>query len=254
VEKVEIDREHVEQLKTSKLKFGAIAPIILDANGNIVDGFHRREADPRWPAVVYEEIKTPEDRVLYAIASNWHRKEKTKKWKSRMLAWLAKQGYKPKEIAHKTGLKLRTVYKYLPKEFKEEEPEELARARRARARIKHEHVKKPEVRVFEGWREVMERARGSVSEMEMRIMKRLSDAGVRYTTQEFFGIPADFYIPDKRLVIFLDGPPHVGREERDRIRNEFIRTLGQNVLAIPYEKKTKEEEEWIWSQIQEAIK
>jgi len=120
MEETEIDQELVEELKQSKTKFGALAPIILDKQGNIVEGHHRAAADPAWPKVTYEEIETEEDRILYAIAFNWHRREKSSSWKTKMLSQLATKGYNAKEISEKTGLSEQTIYRYLPDEYKDQ--------------------------------------------------------------------------------------------------------------------------------------
>jgi len=126
MEEFEIDQELVEELKESKKKFGALSPVILDAFGNIVEGHHRKRADARWPQIVYKEIRTEEDRILYAIAFNWHRREKSEAWKKKQLSWLAKQGYTIDQIVEKTGLNRRTVYRYLPSELKGPEPSQFA--------------------------------------------------------------------------------------------------------------------------------
>jgi hypothetical protein len=128
----EIDQELVEELKQSKQRFGALSPIILDAKGNIVEGHHRNKADSDWPKVTYKEIKTEEDQILYAIAFNWHRREKAESWKTRMLGKLASLGYTVDQIAERTSLNKRTVYRYLPSDLKGPEPKELEEARLSR--------------------------------------------------------------------------------------------------------------------------
>ena len=132
MEEREIDPELVEELRQSKRKLGALSPIILDAKGNIVEGHHRQEADPDWPKVTYKEIRTEEDQVLFAIAFNWHRREKSDSWKMKMLAKLAGLGHTVDQIAEMTGLNKRTVYRYLPGDLKGSEPKELAEARLSR--------------------------------------------------------------------------------------------------------------------------
>mgnify|MGYP001588546461 FL=1 len=140
----EIDSEFVEELRLSKQKFGALAPIILDKDGNIVEGHHRNVADPTWPKITFDNIKTEEDKVLFAIAFNWHRREKTDSWKTNMLSWLASHGYSIDQIVEKTGLSKRTIYRYLPAELKGPEPDELARAKLAREKMP-ETPKEPQI-------------------------------------------------------------------------------------------------------------
>lgn len=125
-EESEIDSELVEELKESKRKFGPLSPVVLDVHGNVVEGHHRKRADSKWPQITYSQIQSEEDRVLYAIAFNWHRREKTETWKRKQLAWLAKQGYSIDQIVERTGLNKRTVYRYLPSELKGSEPPQFA--------------------------------------------------------------------------------------------------------------------------------
>jgi len=134
----EIDQELVEDLRKSKEKLGALAPVVLDKHGNIVEGHHRLKADPNWPKITFDQIETEEDRILYTIAFNWHRREKSEKWKAVMLSKLAKLGYDVKKIIEKTGLSERTVYRYLPSTFKQSEPEQLASAKLALNRVSEE--------------------------------------------------------------------------------------------------------------------
>lgn len=259
MEKVEIDPEHVEQLKTSKLKFGAIAPIIVDAHGNIVDGFHRREADSRWPTVTYEEIKTEEDRVLYAIASNWHRKEKSSKWKSRMITWLAKQGCTPQEISQKTRLKLRTVYKYLPEEFKEKEKVEAGRlggevvaARRAAKVEVHEYKPKetPEYR--------RARMHPAVSKMEQAVTLKLHQKGLHPEVQQEFILlttKPDWYFAKQGKAFYLD---HEKTHKDRQTRDEYLRGLlkkRHNIepIGITYRDTSQKTEDEILNKIMSAL-
>jgi len=280
MEEVEIDQEHVEQLKTSKLKFGAIAPIILDKNGNIVDGFHRFEADPRWSKVTYDEIKTEEDRMLYAIASNWHRKEKSKKWKTWMLAWLAKQGHNPEEIAKRARLKLRTVYKYLPDEFKERPgiggPKPKPVARRATQEKPEPEVEAkiieapsfelPEVKIrdFERWEDREARMHPRVSKMDEAVYHKLQREGWDVESQVEFCVLSttpDLKVnatPDGRkvnAVVYLDGKEaHKGREEQDvELRTLLAKRHRVRVVPIPYKRYSESAVEEVTAQIKEAL-
>ncbi len=49
-------------------------PVLLDAHGNVVDGYHRLRADPGWRTETLEHIKTPVQLVLARIIANTHRR------------------------------------------------------------------------------------------------------------------------------------------------------------------------------------
>jgi hypothetical protein len=127
----QIDQEVVEQLRASKEIIGPIEKIVLDVNGHVVDGHHREVADPNWPKEVNPKLKTEEDCLVFMVAKNWHRTNKDENWKRNVIGKLAKLGNDVQAIAQKTGLKERTIYYYLPSEYKKPEPVQLASARSA---------------------------------------------------------------------------------------------------------------------------
>jgi very-short-patch-repair endonuclease len=77
-----------------------------------------------------------------------------------------------------------------------------------------------------------------------RTHKRLSDAlrgqGIQHRNEVRlraknwdYAYVADIYIPQRRMVIEVDGPSHVGREWRDRIRDaKFRQDLGIRTFRI----------------------
>jgi len=74
--------------------------------------------------------------VIAAIHVNWSaRGEKSKRWKRKVLRFLAERGYTPRRVAEETGLSYRTLMQYWPEEFKEKHMKVLAR-RGAEARAK----------------------------------------------------------------------------------------------------------------------
>lgn len=125
--------EQEYRLEESVSKLGRLVPIIKDGNGNIIDGFHRKELDPKWEeefSIKLEHIKDPTQSLLARMNINLCRRNVSAEEKTQWLAELVKlTGWTPKEIAEKSGWSERTVYRYLPKELKQPEPEELARAR-----------------------------------------------------------------------------------------------------------------------------
>jgi len=65
----------------------------------------------------------------------------------------------------------------------------------------------------------------------------------------------DFWIPELKLAIYLDGKPHRGREDHDELLREQLRKRhGVRVLSIPYEANTEQERERVFGVIMEALK
>ena len=59
-----------QELKSSAERIGQLCPILVDYNGNIIDGEHRFSADEKWRTVRLEHIKIEKDRVIARIVSN----------------------------------------------------------------------------------------------------------------------------------------------------------------------------------------
>lgn len=80
-----MDRSVVEGLRRSKALIGPLHKIILDAEGNVVAGVHRREADSQWPGEIHSEIRTAKDRVLVRIHENYRKNMPKKKVREELL-------------------------------------------------------------------------------------------------------------------------------------------------------------------------
>jgi hypothetical protein len=120
-------------LKKSE-RIGQLYPVLVDAKGNIIDGFHRLEADPHWRKQRIVEIDTEEKLLVARCISNWHRRQVSREEKENWLNDLAKiykkQGLSSNgirgqneikaKIVEITGLDPRTVEVYLKPEFKQE--------------------------------------------------------------------------------------------------------------------------------------
>ena len=65
-------------------------PIIKDSHGNVIDGFHRLEADGDWPTKTLDHIKTPTQLELARLVANTHRREVTREERAEMITNLAK--------------------------------------------------------------------------------------------------------------------------------------------------------------------
>jgi hypothetical protein len=64
-------------LKKSIEGLGKLNPILKDAHGNIIDGFHRQEVDPNWNAITIGEIDNPAKLELARLATNFCRRHMT---------------------------------------------------------------------------------------------------------------------------------------------------------------------------------
>jgi hypothetical protein len=135
-QKTEGVREMSEyDLKKSE-KIGQLYPVLVDAEGNIIDGFHRLKADPNWRRERIKEVDTQEKLLVARCVSNWHRRQVEREEKEEWINGLARiyerQGLKVKsetgsehkneikdKIAEVTGLDGDTVNGYLDAEFKQ---------------------------------------------------------------------------------------------------------------------------------------
>ena len=57
--------------------------------------------------------------------------------------------------------------------------------------------------------------------------------GVKFRRQVILGATiVDFFAPEPRLAVEVDGAAHVGREVRDRLRDEYLGRFGVRVLRV----------------------
>lgn len=127
-------------LKTSEQGIGQLYPVLVDKNGNVIDGFHRLADNPEWRKEKLEHIDSEEKLLVARAVSNWHRRQVSREEKAEWINGLAeiylKQGYKVGEnrresneivskIAEVTGLTSQTVRIYLSKEFRQTPPKNI---------------------------------------------------------------------------------------------------------------------------------
>ncbi len=125
-------------LKKSE-KIGQLYPVLVDSKGNVIDGFHRLEAEPNWRKEKLPEIDTEEKLLVARCVANWHRRQVSREEKEEWINGLArvykKQGLKARggssrneilqRIVEVTGLSGPTVNGFLSDEFKQERKEWL---------------------------------------------------------------------------------------------------------------------------------
>jgi len=116
----------LEFLKRSKKQIGPIYPILKAPDGTIIDGRHRAKADPDWPSITLDWLKSPVEVEMIRLIAHI-RREMPAKEKSECLAKLIEMtGWKPKELAENLGVSYRWVMKYLPDRYKDERMKALA--------------------------------------------------------------------------------------------------------------------------------
>jgi len=115
------DQELIEALRRTKDIFGALYPVLVDKDGNVIDGFHRLEADPNWPTVEVDWIKSEIDIEALRLIANLLRRTISSDEKKRAITTLIElTGWNPKRISDSLGIPYRTVIRYIPDEYKRE--------------------------------------------------------------------------------------------------------------------------------------
>ena len=120
------EEHEVSDLRHSSKIVGKLYPVLLDADGNIIDGQHRLVADSDWPAVRLFHIRSEKERLLARLISNACRRTVSPKEKKERLGRLGaiylKEGGKPGKLAYRlaeeTGMSYTWVMKYLPDKYK----------------------------------------------------------------------------------------------------------------------------------------
>lgn len=121
-----MEERAVSNLKHSSERVGRLYPVLLDKEGNIIDGQHRLAADADWPAIRLDHIGSEKERLLARLVSNVCRRTVSASEKRETLERLGRiyieEGEKPRKlpgrIAEETGMSYRWVMKYLPQHLK----------------------------------------------------------------------------------------------------------------------------------------
>ena len=99
-------------LKKSVLNIGQLYPILKDADGKVIDGFHRLEVNPAWKSITLENVKTEEERLIVSAHANIGRRNVTRKERMDVINRLAEiyyaQGLRPDAKIITTGKNGRT--------------------------------------------------------------------------------------------------------------------------------------------------
>jgi hypothetical protein len=116
----------ISDLRLSAKTVGKLYPVLLDRDGNVIDGKHRLAADESWPKIRLEHVGCERERLLVRLISNVCRRTVSSSEKSDTLARLGRiyleAGERPGKLAYRiaqeTGMSYRWVMKYLPDDLK----------------------------------------------------------------------------------------------------------------------------------------
>jgi very-short-patch-repair endonuclease/DNA-binding CsgD family transcriptional regulator len=318
------EEESYSLKKSSQGQLKQLYPILLDAHGNVIDGFHRKEADENWPTLTLGHIDSTVKLELARLASNFCRRNVPFRELEQKIGFLIGAGLKVKEIADQTGISERTIYRHMPEQLKKPEAKAIGEAMKEKSEIVRKELTSltaPEVAnvldkikpTYTSMREAIfadmrqcekcgaqfHRSKGSIingkiicpkcsgegkpiirehkvevkpvfkeawehrvaqmhpqhSKMENELLVKLQGLGAM--TDKLFCLQSttpDFYFPKQKLAVYVDGPVHKGKEERDSYLRDLLTKRHQvRVVAIPYLAFSKQEVERVFEQIKEAL-
>ena len=113
-------------LKESAKRIGRLIPVLTDAKGNIIDGIHRKKADPDWEEMRLESIDNETKLTLARAIANWDRRKMSRKEKTKLLdrlcelnpSWEHNNSFVD-ALINKTGKAERTIRLYLSPKYKQ---------------------------------------------------------------------------------------------------------------------------------------
>lgn len=114
-----IDAFKFEDLELSEKTIGQIYPVIKDANGNILDGYHRKRVNPKWKEIelpIEDKLEGLKIRIHLNILRRPIPQSEKERWITKTRELLQARGLKgtQKEIANALGMSRTWVSKYDP--------------------------------------------------------------------------------------------------------------------------------------------
>ena len=80
----------ISDLRLSSKTVGKLYPVLLDRDGNVIDGKHRLVADESWPKIRLEHVGCERERLLARLISNVCRRTVSSSEKRRILERLGR--------------------------------------------------------------------------------------------------------------------------------------------------------------------
>jgi hypothetical protein len=117
-------------LAASREGLGELSPVLKDAHGNIIDGFHRVGESAAWHSITVPHIDDPVKLELARLAVNFARRTVSSAELTQRITFLRKAGLSPDEISKKTGISKATIYRHTPQELKSEKAAKISETRK----------------------------------------------------------------------------------------------------------------------------
>lgn len=109
----------IDELKESYEKFGSLYPVLVDGQGKIIDGYHRRRVDPNWPSIPVK-VENDTQKEIIALVANINRREIRREEIAKRLTKIKKlTGWTAAKIAKEIKRPKQWVLKYLPQSQKD---------------------------------------------------------------------------------------------------------------------------------------
>jgi len=121
-----------------------------------------------------------------------------------------------------------------------------------------EKIEPRQIKSTETWTERKAVMSPQHSKMEQNILMKLQETEIRPIARDrsfcLQSTVPDFFFPNKNLAVYLDGPVHEGKEDRDdRLRELLAKRHGVHVVSIPYKTSGAGETERVFKEIMEAL-
>lgn len=211
------EREQLEEAEERRVPMGTPEPSIAKSKAPSISQEERAPAP----------IPASDEKAKQYLTALFATYPKLMVWDNEYLASVA---------ARNLGLSLEDAQKRI-KAFREEK----RRAQSSGAPKTEEEKPKIETRRYEAegkWQKFQARPTPEISTMEQAIQHELYARGFFFETQKEIPIrtviPDLWFDSDPPLAVFLDGPVHQGREDRDEELRDLLRRRGVKVLSIAY--------------------
>jgi len=128
---------------------GQLYPVLVTKEGEVIDGVHRKQADPNWKEMALDWVKTREDYLIARVTANYRRPIENRELKAQIteLAELfsskgVPKGELAKALAEKLPYSEKTILNLLPAKYKVAEKREAGLvSARVRAERREEEAK-----------------------------------------------------------------------------------------------------------------